>query len=121
MVRTCCLLNAVVIGLMAPFFSCGDGSDKQKSLEDNNWRLIIHRADGRIETHLSADPPYQCTSTENPKVLYFCGTIVGETPRGAWDFLPVYVDAGDTYSVATPLWLTPVPTPTTPTPTVIAP
>lgn len=76
------LLYAIVIGLVAVFLSCGDGSDEQKSLEDDNWRLIIRRADGHTETVLSADPPYQCTSTQNPKVLYFCGTGVGDLLRG---------------------------------------
>lgn len=114
-----CLLNAVVTGLMAFVFACGDGSDKQKSLEDNNWRLIIQRADGRTETVLSAEPPSVCDSQEDPEVIFFCGRIVGETPGGFWDFLPVYTDAGDTYVIETPAWLTPRPTLTYPTPTVV--
>ena len=121
MIRTCCLLNALAIGLMALVFSCGDGSDKQKSLEDNNWRLIVQRADGRTETVLSAEYPDICDSKDDPKVLFFCGRMVGETPGGFWDFLPVYIDAGDTYVIETPAWLTPEPTLTYPTPTVVGP
>jgi hypothetical protein len=85
------------------------------------WRLTITRADGQTETVPSADPPQICGTRESPKVLLFCGRMAGETPGPFWDFLPVYVDAGDTYTIETPASVTQDPTPTTPTPTVVPP
>jgi hypothetical protein len=119
MIRTCCLLNAVTIAVMSLIFACRDSSNE----ESEHWRVIITRADGTTEIHPSLDPPIICDQQEEPRMVFLCGTryVEGQSLPIAWDFLPVYIGAGDTYTVETPAWLTPEPTPTTPTPTVISP
>jgi hypothetical protein len=82
------------------------------------WRLVITHADGRTEVVESVDEPIICSSQEEPRVLFFCGTsaVEGQPLPVAWDFLPVNLDAGDTYRLEGPA--TPQPEPEGPTPTV---
>ena len=132
--RTYYLLNTIGIALVAFACACTDRSEEPSptaSRSDSgapnepseHWRLVIERADGRVETVLSSEQPIVCGSQEGPSILFFCGTAVGEgdIPPFAWDFLPVNIEAGDSYTIEEPALFTPESTPTTPTPTVIGP
>jgi hypothetical protein len=129
MLRDLCF---VIAGVLAVFsLACGSELDETEQPAASSesvalttseyWRLIITRAGGQKEIVPSAYPPQICGTRQNPRVLLFCGRIPGETPGPFWDFLPVHVDAGDTYTIETPASLTPGPTPTTATPTVVSP
>jgi len=122
------LVNAIGASLFVLTLACADAGDELSSGSSaaaltageraEHWRLIITRADGTVQTVLSADQPIICGSHEEPQVLLFCGRGIG-TPGGipapAWDFLPVNVGAGDSYVVEPPADVTPLPTPRTPT------
>ena len=75
--------------------------DPSPLANETPWRLIVTRADGRVEVHDSLDQPSVCDSREQPRILFFCGSsMVERQPLPvAWDFLQVNVDAGDTYVI----------------------
>ncbi|MEO7666698.1 MAG: hypothetical protein ABIU97_06655 [Dehalococcoidia bacterium] len=100
--------------LTALLIGCSDDVNEAPEVPDSNdvghsdkrgeWRLVITRVDGRIEVVDSLDQPIVCGSQEDPKIVFFCGTgfVEGQSMPVAWDFLPVNLDAGETYTIEGP-------------------
>jgi len=101
-------MSAILVGAAVGLSSCGgSASPRQPSTEstdalDTPWRLVVVWGDGTTEVIESVSEPIICSTQENPKILYFCLEPIVNGRRIFADFLPVNLDAGDTYAVEGP-------------------